>query len=82
MMEAAVGWRDDDAMASASMVSLADDSGGNGSCCHQLAVAVDATTTIPSLALTVAAKTPLLLPPSTVPSIDDDCRCRTVEGGQ
>jgi hypothetical protein len=33
---------------------------------------VDATATIPSLVLTAAAKTPLLLPPSTVTSIDDD----------
>jgi hypothetical protein len=38
--------------------------------------AVDATTTIPSLALMAAAKTPSPRPPSTVASIDDDCYCR------
>jgi hypothetical protein len=39
------------------------------------ATAVDATATIPSSALTAAAKTPLLLPPSTVTYIDNDCYC-------
>jgi hypothetical protein len=37
------------------------------------AAAVDATATIPSSALTVAAKTPLPPPPLTVASIDNDC---------
>ncbi len=36
-------------------------------------VAVDATATIPSLALMAAAKMPLLPPPSTIASINDDC---------
>jgi hypothetical protein len=40
------------------------------------AAAVDAIATIPSLALMVAAKTPLLPPPSTVASINNDCYCR------
>ncbi len=41
------------------------------------AAAVDATPTIPSSALTAAAKTPLPLPPSTVASINNnDCYCR------
>jgi hypothetical protein len=40
------------------------------------AVAVDATATIPSLALTAAAKAPLLPLPSTDASINDDCYCR------
>ncbi len=35
-MEAAVGWRDDDAIASAAMASLADGGGSNGSCHCQL----------------------------------------------
>jgi hypothetical protein len=34
---------------------------------------VDATTTIPSLALTAAAKTPLPLLPSTLASINNNC---------
>jgi hypothetical protein len=37
------------------------------------AAAVDAVATILSLALMMAAKMPLLPPPSTVPSMDDDC---------
>ncbi len=37
------------------------------------AAAVDAATTIPSLALMALAKMPLLLPPSTATSIDNDC---------
>ncbi len=36
LTEAAVGWRDNDAMASVAMASLADGGGGNGGCCHQL----------------------------------------------
>jgi hypothetical protein len=35
-MEAALGWRDDDAMASSTMTSLADGGGGNGGGCCQL----------------------------------------------
>jgi hypothetical protein len=38
-------------------------------------VAVDAAAIILSLALTVAAKTPLLLPPLAATSIGDDCYC-------
>jgi uncharacterized membrane protein len=40
------------------------------------AAAVDATATIPSLALTAAAKTTSPPPPSTVVSINNDCYCR------
>jgi hypothetical protein len=40
------------------------------------AAAVDAAATIPSLALTAAAKTPSLPPPLTIASINDDCYCR------
>jgi hypothetical protein len=40
------------------------------------AVAVHAAATIPSSALTVAAKMPFPLPPLTVASIDDNCYCR------
>jgi hypothetical protein len=41
-------------------------------------LAVDATATIPSSALTAVAKTPLLLPPSTVASANNNCyhRCQ------
>jgi hypothetical protein len=87
--EAAVGWRGDDAMASLAMASLADGGGGNGGRCLWLMVAagmavvmvncssaVDAAATIPSLALTAAAKMPLPLPPSTAASIDNKCYCR------
>jgi hypothetical protein len=40
------------------------------------AVVVDATATIPSLALMVVAKTPWPPLPSTIASIDNDCYCR------
>jgi hypothetical protein len=41
------------------------------------AAAVDATATIPSLALTAVAKTPLPPQQSTVASINNDCYCRS-----
>jgi hypothetical protein len=61
---------------------LADGGSGNGSQSPAMAVkvlnspvAVDATTTIPSLALTAAAKKPLPPPPSTAASIYKACYC-------
>jgi hypothetical protein len=71
--EAAVGWRDNDAMASAAMVSSADGGSNDGSRCRQLAV--DAAATIPLLVSMVAAKTPLPPPSSTTASINADCYC-------
>jgi hypothetical protein len=72
-MEVAVGWRDDVAMAQwlfQTMVAAV-----MAVILVNCAAAVDVTATIPSLALTAAAKTLLPLPPSTIAFIDDDCYC-------
>jgi hypothetical protein len=75
LMEAAVGWRGNDAIALAAMASLADDGSSNGCNILNCPVVVDAAATILSLALTVAAKTPLPPPPLTTAFIGDGCYC-------
>ncbi len=71
-MEAALGWRDNDAMASLTMVSWPMVVAAVVVVVVSCAAAICAAATIPSSAYTVLAKMPSLLPQSTAASIEDN----------
>ncbi len=70
-----MGWRDDDAMASMAMASLANGGGSNGGHHCQLSRGGGYFRHHPIIGINGSSKDAIPLLPSTAASIDDNCYC-------